>query len=254
MKKDKKKKIKRVIELVYTSAFLKNEKPLSLFLIAPPEQSKTYFLMDKTTKYVHYSTDLSFMGLIKILQNYKEIKQIIIPDFLKITQKKQSTKNNLLTLLNGYLEEGIFEINLGNSERINLKGRKGGIITSTTKTSFIQNRKIWEATGFSSRFIVLTWKYSEKTLNELLTLINEEISSNNKEPTKINYEITEVKSSKEINCLLNPLADGSPRKLKNLQTLLKAIALSYGRNYTLRKDVQELKELSEFMNFRFNEI
>lgn len=250
---DYKKKIRRIVELVYMSGFLKNEKPLSLLLLAPPEQSKTHFLLEKTTKFCHYSTDLSFIGLVKVLKENKNIKHIVIPDFLKITQKKQSTKNNLLTLLNAFLEEGIFEINLGNSEKIDLKGRKGGIITATTDYSFRQNKKSWEGIGFSSRFIVVSWKYGQKSLNEIFELINNEVKERRRSKT-ISMKMANVESSPEVNKLVNELSEGSPRRLKNFQLLIKTIAMSHGRNTTTADDVKELNDLSEMMNFRFKKI
>ena len=63
----KKELIMRLVKLVYMSAFLKNEKPLSLILIAPPESSKTHFLRQYKTKYSHISTDLSYTGLMILL-------------------------------------------------------------------------------------------------------------------------------------------------------------------------------------------
>jgi hypothetical protein len=253
-KKTKIEAIKKIIKLVYTSSFLKNEKPLSLLLIAPPEQSKTHFLVGYESKYSHVSTDLSFMGLVKLLQENKNLKQIVIPDFTKITGKKQSTKNNLLTLLNSYLEEGLHTINLGNSEKIDFKGRTGGILTATTRYSFNQNKKSWAGIGFESRFIVVSWKYSDETIEELLNLIACEENTKNQSPKKIILKLADVHSDKKINSELIQLCNKSLRKFKHLKVLLKCIALQNGRIKTLLSDVKELRELNELINFDFTEI
>lgn len=250
----KKEDIQKIVELVYISGFLKNEKPLSLFLIAPPEQSKSHFILEKTTRFCHQASDLSFMGLINILNKNKAIKHIIIPDFLKITEKKQSTKVNLLTLLNSFLEEGIFEINLGNKEKIDLKGRQGGIITATTDYSFYQNRKSWGGIGFISRFIIVSYKYSDESLKEIFDIINREKNTAKIKPKKLSYKITEVESSKEINEMLNEFNEGSLRRQKNFIVLLKCIALRNGRNKTNKSDVEELKKLIPLINSRFTTI
>ncbi len=253
-KKDDKSTIKEIIELVYISSFLKNEQPLSLFLIAPPEQSKTHFLLRQTTSKCHISSDLSFMGLIKLLQRKKTLKHIIIPDFLKITDKKQSTKNNLLTLLNLFLEEGIYDVNLGNSEKLDLKGRVGGIITATTDYSFHQNKRRWGGIGFISRFIVVTYQYSEESKQEIIDAINNLGTTKKQSPKKLKYKITEVKSSKEINKALNGLGEGSPRRQKQLIVLLKCIALRNKRNFTILNDVKHLEKLTKLMNVGFTKI
>lgn len=251
---DKKEKVKKIVELIYISAFLKNEKPLSLFLIAPPEQSKTHFILEKTTKFCHYSSDLSFAGLIKVLSENRKIKHLIIPDFLKITEKKQSTKANLLTILNSFLEEGVFEINLGNKEKIDLKGRQGGIITATTDYSFHQNKKNWGGIGFISRFLVVSYKYSNETLEEILDIINSEKNTKAKKPLNLSYKLTDVQSSKKINKMLNTLNDGSLRRQKQFIVLLKCIALRNGRTKTTEEDIEELKDLTEIINTRFTQI
>lgn len=250
----KKEDIQKIVELVYISGFLKNEKPLSLFLIAPPEQSKSHFILEKTTRFCHQSSDLSFMGLIKLMSEKKDLKHIIIPDFLKITGKKQSTKNNLLTILNSFLEEGVYEINLGNKEKIDLKGKQGGIITATTDYSFYQNRKNWGGIGFISRFITVTYKYGEESLKEIFDIINGEKNTAKIKPKKLSYPITEVESSKEINEMLNEFNDGSLRRQKNFIVLLKCIALRNGRKKTTKADVEELKKLMVLLNARFTEI
>lgn len=246
--------IKEIIELVYISAFLKNEKPLSLLLLAPPENSKTSLILEKTTKFCHYSTDLSFQGVIKMLQEKNKILHIVIPDFLKITSKKTSTKNNLVSLLNAFLDEGIFQINLGNKETIDLKGRAGGVVTATTDYSFYQNRRNWKGLGFLSRFIVVSWRYKPETIQEIFNTINLEKNTARKKSILINYKKTEVKSKPEINAKLNEISDNSLRKLKNLQVLLKCLALKNGRNYTTDADIKRLKELNQFMNTDFKEI
>ena len=237
----------------YLSAYLKNEKPISLLLLAPPEQSKTHFLLAERTRLCHLSTDLSFIGLVKILSQNNAIKHIIIPDFTKITGKKRSTTENLLTLLNSYLEEGVFGIDLGNRERIDLKGIRGGILTATTEKSFYQNKKAWEGIGFSSRFMVMSWSYSDETIEKIKKLINKGVKMKTK-PKNITAKKTEVTSDEETNSLLNKIAGNSLRKLGQLQVLLKCIALDEGRNKTNKKDVEELKELNEVLNFDFTKI
>jgi len=246
-------KIKKIIHLSYLSSYLKNEKPISLLLLAPPEQSKTYFLLAEKTKFCHLSTDLSFIGLVKILQGNNAIKHIIIPDFTKITGKKRSTTENLLTLLNSYLEEGVFGIDLGNREKIDLKGIKGGILTATTEKSFIQNRKNWEGIGFSSRFIVVSWCYSDGTIEQIKKEINKGVKMKTKSKI-ISCRKTEVTSDEETNSLLNDIAGNSLRKLGQLQVLLKCLALDDGRNKTNSKDVKELIKLNEVLNFNFTKI
>lgn len=239
-------KIKKLVELAYLSAYLTDDKPICLMLVAPPENSKTHFLLGFKSHKSHISTDLSFAGLVNILMRNKGIKQIVIGDFLKITGKKQSTKNNLLTILNSYTEEGIFDINLGNRDEQNLKGRKGGILTATTTKSFAQNKKTWEALGFSSRFLVVKYKYSDETMDKVL----DKIIENKKQDKPINLKIKtgNVECDEEFKKQLKQLANRSPRKLKILLTLLKTISLKNKHKKVCKMDFEELLELKELLH------
>lgn len=251
-KKSKINKIKRIIKLTYASAFLKNCRPLSLMIIAPPSQSKTHFLLSYKTKYSYTITDLSFMGLINLLVENPKLKHIKVPDFLKLTEKKASTKDNLLSFLNSFLEEGIFEVKLGNQNKLDLKGKKGGIITATTKASYEQNKKKWENTGFISRFLIVSYQYSNELISEIMDSINngdEEIKTEN-----INYKQKYVKIKKEHNDKLKQLSLYNIRKYNNLRILIKTIALTNQREETEEKDIEELIELNEILNDYFTTI
>jgi len=254
-KKDGIKDILKIIKLVYASVFIKNEKPLSLMLVAPPEQSKTHFILDYyKTKYIHIATDLSYKGLIKDLIRDNKIKQIIIPDFLKLTEKNQNTKKALITTLNAFLEEGIFNIDLANTEEINLKGRCGGIITSTTDASFYQNAKTWNAIGFKSRFLIISWKYTNETMTTLLEAISKEEKNKKNTSKTLNFKQKSIKIAEKTRKNLVFLAENSPRRLKNLKILIKSIALMNGKDEADDKEFEELKRLSKYINLRFNEI
>jgi hypothetical protein len=254
LKKDKKELIKKIVFLSYSSVFLKNEKPLSLILIAPPESSKTHFLLNFTTKNANLSTDLSYFGLINILLKQKNIKQIVIPDFLKITEKNQATKKNVISSLNAFVEEGLFDIDLAGKESIKLNGKTGGILTSTTQQSFYQNKKNWNEMGFKSRFIVVTWSYTNETMNEIMQTIAKEKKSKKIKPIKLNYKMTYIEKNEDFNDELIKMSEFSPRRLKNLTVLLKTIALVNNHKKPTKSDLEELKELSELMNLKFTPI
>lgn len=253
-------KIQKIVKLTYLSAFLVDEKPLSLILIAPPEQSKTYHLLQYKTKYSQVSTDLSYIGLIKLLIDDKNIKHIVIPDFLKVTEKGNATKKSIISALNSFLEEGIFKINLGNKEKIDLNGRRGGIITATTTYSLFQNAKNWNGTGFKSRFISVNWSYTPKTLKKIMEKIaknEEKTTKSTKKRKKTSKKIAIKRGKVNINgygLKLISYSDYSLRKLENLTVLLKTIALKNEHDTVKENDFQELLELIPLINNRSKEI
>lgn len=249
------KKIERIIELTYLSSFLKDKHPLSTMLLAPPEQGKSYWILKKTTEKADLITDLSWKGIINSLKEDKEknnLKHLVIPDFLKLTKKKKSTKENLLSLLNGYLEEGIFEIKLGNYEKLDFKGKSGGMITATTKSSYEQNKNNWEKMGLVSRFLLVSYEYSDEIIHNIMRKISKE--GNNIETEKLESEEKEIEIKKDHIEELIKMSDKKIRKFNNFCTLLETITLDYGRSKTKDKDMRELKTLCKFINTEFNKI
>ena len=249
---DKKEDIRKIVKLCHLSAYLIDEEQLSLMLIAPPENGKTHFLMSYEDRLSINVTDLSFMGLVHNLQRNLKFKSLKIPDFLKITGKKRSTSQNLLTLLNGFLEEGLFKIDLGNKEEINFKGRRGGILTATTNKSYSQNRKTWEGMGFSSRFLICSYKYSSETIYKIMKLINKGKTKKQK-AEKIKSKRSLVISEDKFNQQLNKISVGL-RQLIQLQTLAKANALNENRLKVIQKDINEVIRLHQYLNLDYTEI
>jgi len=262
--------INKIVKYAYASAFLKNEKPISLFLIAPPDHSKTHNIMQYTTKYSYISTDLSYFGIYKLLQKDKKVKHLVIPDFLKITHKGQSTKRATLMTLNGFLEEGLHSINLAGSEQFSdLKGRSGGIITATTTHSFFQSKKEWEGIGFLSRVLFCSYKYTDKTKLEIIRKIRDEEKSNKKKKgniEKISFATNKTfKIPNEIDNEIIHISEFSFRRFKLLNKLLKTIALvrlyeKTENNKEKRKqkeikiskdDLEELKRINKYLNLKF---
>ncbi|MFW6130783.1 MAG: hypothetical protein ACOC56_06315 [Atribacterota bacterium] len=255
LKKSDIKKIERIIELTYLSSFLKDKLPLSLMLISPPEQSKTYFLLSKTTKKSKVLTDLSWKGVLNILgeKENQNLSHLVIPDLLKLTEKKASTKNNLLSLLNGFLEEGIFEIKVGNDKKIDFEGRSGGMITATTKKSYEQNRKNWEKMGLTSRFLKVSYRLSNGIIHNIMRKISKQ-KKQKQDPTLIEAKEKSIKVKKEHTEEIINLSNHSIRKFQNLSTLLEAIALDHNREETIDKDLEELKILLKYVNTNFKKI
>jgi len=247
MEKNNLNKIEEIVKLVFLSSYLKNEKPLSLILIAPPEHSKSHFLLKYTTKNSHISTDLSYFGLINLLKNDKKIKQIVIPDFLKVTEKNQNTKKSIISALSEFIEDGIYNINLANKEPINLKGRKGGILTATTPYSYRQNYKNWNGLGFKSRFLFIQYEQSSNTINKIMEKIAREEGNKKIKKIRLSTKSKLIKSNQKLNKKLILLSEFSRRKLKNYKILLKTIALKNNHDKPTEEDFKELEELSKII-------
>ena len=196
-------------------------------------------------------TDLNYSGLIGLLIKNSTLKHLIIPDFIKITMKKSSTKDNLISFLNSCIEDGLNKIE--GYFHHNFKNRLIGIVTSTTKISFSQNKKVWNGMGFTDRIIICSYAYKKETIEEIKKYINSEKFMQEKECLG-KLKITEIKSNSLLNSYFNEKVKNSLRTLKQFQTLAKCNALNERRNKVLKKDIDEILRLSHFLNEEYNEI
>lgn len=246
--------ISKIVKLVLISGCLKEIKPLSLLLIGDVGIGKTEIITNFKSSRILFMTDLSYMGLLEELKDKKDVTHIIIPDFIKITKKKRSTSDNLISLINAGTEEGIGNIHLQNFKE-DFKGKRIGIITSTTKSSYYGNKKAWSGIGFLDRFLICSYSYSDDTIEAIIKYINEEkyLNKTIKEQIK-NLKKVSIKTKTTLNEKLNPLIHKRFRSLKNLQALVKCNALLRGSNIVENSDVEEVTRLSKYINLEFNEI
>ena len=104
--------IEKIVKLVLSSGFIKNSDPLSLILVGKAGVGKTCIITGHNTKKSIVTTDLSKFGLIRELKEKPNLSHIVIPDFIKVTDKKQSTRKDLISTLNSATEEGLNNLSL----------------------------------------------------------------------------------------------------------------------------------------------
>ena len=262
--------LREIISLAIASAYVKNEKPVSLLILAKPESGKTKTLKEfSINNGLCWLSDVTYTGLINILDRIKagSIKTLLIPDMLKVFGKSINTRTNFLTLLNELIEEGVKEINTYEHNIDYGEFLRCNVIAAITSTDFFRSRRIMGGIGFLSRIIPFSYSYSIEDINKIFHSLmtngsndiefqkhklpknpkNISISKNLCE--KIKSEITlfvverfKTKVSQDIYGF---------RLQINLQTLAKASALLRGASKVSVKDVNRLIKLSRWMNYDF---
>lgn len=246
----------KVIKLVAISGYLKNYKPLSLILVSKVGNGKTEIISSFCAKNIVFLTDLSSTGVYNLMKN-EHLTHIIIADFTKITMKNKQTSNNLMTTLNSAMEEGLHKQELKNTS-IDMKGRNIGLITSTTKASYGQNKQTMEDFGFTSRMIVVSYDYGEKTFNDIMeSIYRSEYLNNQYKPMplikgKISKKTIEIPY--DLAKKLNKMNDNAFRTQKQLQTLACCNALYNKRQKVTEEDIEEIIKLSKFFNLKYTQI
>lgn len=248
--------LKELVRTVLYTGYVEHEKPLSVMFIADVGSGKSSILnIFKTADNIAYFTDVTYMGLIKLLEDNKEVRHIVIPDFLKITMKKQSTTDNIVSCFNAGMEEGIDKISMM-GQSFDFHGKKFGLITATTKGSFRQNKRKWEAMGLLSRMLIVTFSYSDETIEEIFEyIINRRYLQDTVTKESMPYRNIEVKLPPELAKQLREL-DTDFRKQKQLQTLVMARPILRGdeKPTVTQEDIDTIKGLSKYLNMEYTKI
>jgi len=167
-------KLERLVELVLLTGYIKNDNAVSMILIADPESYKTSILKSVTSRHSLEVMDLSPKAMIDdILPQIKDKKtyHLIIPDLVKIISHKSHTVESTIAFLNALMEEGVKKsMFYGQSFDVPYP-LKCGIITSITPEYFKKVFKRWNDIGFVTRFLSISYQYSDETIAEIHKII-----------------------------------------------------------------------------------
>lgn len=249
--------LKDLIKTILYSGYVANEKPLSVMFVADVGSGKSEILNSfKLNDNIAFFTDVTYMGLIKVLQDSKEIRHIVIPDFLKITMKKKSTTDNVVSCFNAMMEEGIDKISMM-GQSFDFQGKKVGLITAITKDSYETNKSKWRSMGFLSRMLIISYKYSDKTTKEIFEYIfnREYLNDNHKKKDNMPLRNTDVKLPYSLAKKLKE-EKSDFRNQKQLQSLAMALTLMDNRQEfkVTEEDIKKVNSFKKFMNLEFTEI
>jgi len=266
--------IRKIVKYALASGKLNDEKPLSVIIIAPVESAKTLVLRRYCLKAENclYMTDVTAHGILKEsdqLRGFRsgKLTHLVIPDLMPCMSRKQTTVSTLISFLNSFIEEGIVNISTYMT-RINEKVEvRAGLLTAIPSEPFRDRRHRWGSMGFLSRALPVTYGYKPSTRAEILSYIESQEHLKEKtvalklpdEPKLIKLPI---EFAKKIEPFALSLADEYSKYQKvygfryqrQLQTLVKAIALFKENEEVNEECLDELEELLNYINFESNKI
>ena len=254
--------LKKMIECTLISPYIKDEKPISLLIVAKPESGKSSAMKQfRENKGISYVTDCTAYGITRdILPKMVsgEIKTIMIPDFITPLSKQTKTRQSLVAFLNNLIEEGVAKItSYGTMWNRDVKGN---VITAVTDEALRDARHSWAKMGFLSRFIIFSYSYSISTIAQILGHYSEHGLEYKNEKIKLPKNPVTINLPREIADDIDPIAMkigeqfhlyGLRAKI-NFRSLLKCIAHRNKRKLVDASDFQEFLELADYMNFDFN--
>lgn len=250
------------------SAYVKDERPVNLLIVADVEEGKTQLLLKfAEIPSVLYMTDFTRYGLQrdwlpKFRDNTKRI--IIIPDFNQLIGGKTAVATEgIISFLNGVTEEGIRRIStFGISIDLD-KPLKLGIVGAISSKVFEDKRFRWRKSGFISRMVPVSYSVSKNTAAQIIYyLVKKEYRREKEAALEFPKEDTEITLDEKLAKRLIPLSQTIAKAVqthgfrlqRQLQTLCMAKALSEKRTVVTEEDVEEIKKLASWVNLDYKPV
>ena len=261
--------LERIVSLVLYSGYIKDERPLSILIIAPAESGKTDCVLQfSDNNGVAVVTDATPYGIIRdFFDDIQKgrLKHLIIPD-LTIPLSDNMVRLKFISFLTALIEEGVLNISKYYRSALPMKDAvkaRCGIITCLVPEVMKDRRRKWASIGFLSRALPFTYAYTKDAVQSILGYIqNGEHLFNKKIMIDFPEEAVDVKLDAKYAVELTPavkvLAEATSvygfRYQRQYQTLLKCCALANNRNEVNSSDVEEIRKIIMFLNFEYSPI
>jgi hypothetical protein len=261
--------LERLLRYSLASAYLKDERPVNLLIVADVEEGKTQ-LLSKFSKvpFVLYMTDFTRFGLARDwLPKFKDRTKrvIMVPDLYQLFEgKTPSASESINTFLTGVTEEGIIRISTyGIALELEDVPVKLGLIGAIPIRIFNDKRWRWRRSGFISRTLPVSYSYSKETAAKILDYVmNREYVIDQKASFETLKEDVDVKLDPALAKRLLPLSQGISKVIethgfrlqRQLQNLCMARALLEKRTEVSREDIDEIVRLGAWINLDYRPV
>ena len=249
--------ILEIIKAAIWTGRLSDEKPISIMLVAEQESAKTeclkYFRGTPTLRFI---SDLTSRGLIPYKKDIESgtLRHIVLLDVVRIISHGRNIADRTLQTLASLMEEGESETSDAGGRDSWTNFPRIGVLMALTPKFFHSKRGKWRETGFLTRFVPVTFYYSEKSVHDIHMAIaaGHQLPSPHSEIIPaLNYA---VHCSPKFSAILARRAEELGAKMKTygfryqriLRALAKAQARMEGRGAVCQADIGKVLGWSEF--------
>jgi hypothetical protein len=252
--------INEFIDSIIHTGFLKSDSPQSAMLIATPESGKTSIVEDKSCRSVAVVSDMIGSGILDELAQKSYLRHIVINDMVAVMAHKEVTNQRTFAIMSALTEEGLGRVMMPGGLAMDFGRRKVGFICCIPFELASDNRRWWNRSGFSSRFIPFNYEYSEALQLDIkrTMIVSGAYETKNGAhrpvvPTKRFDVAIDEKRSKEIQAFADAVAERMAekgiRRGKQLRALLRGHALTQKRLAVEVEDMAFLKRLVPHLNY-----
>jgi hypothetical protein len=171
-------KLEPVIEILRAAIWtgkIANERPVSVMLVARQESAKTeclkHFFLTPSLKYL---SDLTSRGLNPYRQEIENgrIRHIVLLDLVRILSHGRGVSDRTIQSIASLMEEGESETSDGGGKSSWSNFPKIGVLMGITPEFFFSKRGRWRGTGFLTRFVPISFEYTEETTHSIHVAIS----------------------------------------------------------------------------------
>jgi hypothetical protein len=242
-------KLTELVRMFVATGWIANAKRQSMMVISDPGSGKTECLdRFNSNPQLQYASDLTVRGLYGILKRAStgSVTHIVATEFQKFFMRKAATADNTLGTLCQAIEEGVFEVHVG-ERALNFGGIQIGFIGAITHDTLHEKTRLLRETGFLSRVAVFPWQMTSEEIYGVMGSIGRADRSDltpvrmQQPQSRITVAFPEQLSTQFQDYVHNTMRDYTPlRVFQRFRALAMACAVLDGRNYVHARDVEKV--------------
>jgi hypothetical protein len=247
-----------IINTAYASAMLTNDRPISVLLIAEPDDGKSHIVLSYIVEYSVVLSDFTSKGLHAIISQHSKPPLVLVcPDMNAILSHRYTVSGSTVANLLSLLEEGSMKVADAGAVR-DFQGFRVSMIACMTPAMLRAKRAKWRSIGMLRRFLPIAYTYTPETVEAIHASIRSGSYKNEIEqaalrvPSKSASIKIEAPMAREIDELVRPYAEIVEARgftlHKMARSYVKARALLAGRRIATQKDLEHFKFMLRFVN------
>lgn len=230
--------VEEYLKTILLTGRVKNESPVSTFLIAKPEHGKTSIVLESPFACAVDVTDSTGRGLMEIMKYKPEVSHIIFNDLTIISAHGRTVRSYLISVINAMTEEGVRSVAFPGQVEVFQHGKRG-IIACCTPGLISDSRTWFNKIGLTTRILPFHYSYSEGLIVKIKAFISKDLIAEKPRGLSVPAAAIEVLCgdlhSKKIQEIAekksNEIGDDTGiRRLKQFRRIAKAHALLRGWN------------------------
>lgn len=254
-------KLEPIIEILRAAIWtgkLSDEKPVSVMLIAEQESAKTEALkFFRGTETMEYLSDLTSRGLstYKTAIEQGKLRHVVLLDLVRILAHGRGVSERTIQTMAALMEEGESSTSDGGGNTSWGKNfPKIGVLMGITTPFFKMKRGKWRQTGFLTRFVPVSFRYKDTTVDLIHAAIAKGKHTPQGHPEQLPEQPFIIACDEKFSTMLSIRAKALGYQMRSygfryhriLRALAKSQARISGRGYVKQEDVDKVIKWSEF--------